>query len=124
METTDAERTARLLRIAALSPEAHNAMRAAMDLVMSMFDPDSPDIGVIISIGPIEGGSPGRGEAKLMPIAMEYSEMVSMLMQTANTLYKSATADAPARGAPLRRVQQGAEEAARFAQRPNAHRAG
>lgn len=60
METTDAERTARLLRIAALSPEAHNAMRAAMDLVMSMFDPDSPDIGVIISIGPIEGGSPGR----------------------------------------------------------------
>ncbi len=98
METTDAERTARLLRIAALSPEAHDAMRAAMDLVMSMFDPDSPDIGVIISIGPIEGGSPGRGEAKLMPIAMEYSEMVSMLMQTANTLYKSATADAPARG--------------------------
>jgi len=96
MEKTDVQRVEQMMRIMK-EPENRAAMQEAVDFVMDMFDPDSPVIGILISVGPVGNGNDGRGEAKMLPIAMEYSEMVSILMQTANTLYKNATADAPAR---------------------------
>ncbi len=97
MTKTSEQLMERALRIGSAPQEVQESLLEAVDAVMDMFDPDSPNIGVIISVsGPVVPGST-LGEARMMPVAMDYGEMVNLLIQLTNTLYKTATANAPAR---------------------------